>query len=151
MSKKGRTGICLTIFRLKGGDFMAVSGLYGNSIGMMSKALDFLWEKESVISNNLANVETPGYKAQYVTFEEEFQNRLKAASADPSGAAVRDAVGASRYTVHTSRNETARADGNNVNADSEMMELTRTSLQYQYLLRSVSSDISRLNTVITGQ
>ena len=130
---------------------MAVYGIYGNSMAMMSKALDFLWEKESVISNNLANVETPGYKSQYVTFEEEFQNRLRAASVDPSGAAVRDAVTGSTYRVHTSQGETARADGNNVNADAELMELTRTSLQYQYLLRSVSSDISRLNTVITGQ
>lgn len=130
---------------------MAVYGIYGNSTAMMSKALDFLWEKESVISNNLANVETPGYKSQYVTFEEEFQNRLRAASEDPSGAAVRDAVEGSTYRVHTAWGETARADGNNVNADAELMELTRTSLQYQYLLRSVSSDISRLNTVITGQ
>ena len=130
---------------------MAVYGIYGNSMAMMSKALDFLWEKESVISNNLANVETPGYKSQYVTFEEEFQNRLRAASADPSGAALRDTVADSTYRVHTSSGETARADGNNVNADAELMELTRTSLQYQYLLRSVSSDISRLNTVITGQ
>ena len=130
---------------------MAIYGIYGNSIPVMSKALDFLWEKESVISNNLANVETPGYKSQYVTFEEEFQNRLRAASADSSGNAVRDAVANSTYRVHTSRGETARADGNNVNADTELMELTRTSLQYQYLLRSVSSDISRLNTVITGQ
>ncbi len=128
---------------------MAINGIYGNTISMASKALDFLWAKESVISDNLANVETPGYKSKYVTFEEEFQRRLKAADHDAQS--VAGAINASRYQVHTSEEESSRVDGNNVNADVEIMELTRTSLQYQYLLRSVSSDISRLNTVITGQ
>ncbi len=131
-----------------------ISGMYGNSISMASKALDFLWEKESVISNNLANVETPGYKAKYVTFEEEFKSRLEAAAGDGGRDNAGDmsaAIAGSTYRIHTSAGETARADGNNVNADVELMELTRTSLQYQYLLRSVNSDITRFNTVITGQ
>ena len=129
---------------------MSVNRIYGNSISMMSKALDFLWTKESVISNNLANVETPGYKAQYVTFEEEFQSRIRAA--EGSGIQnIGDTIAGSTYRIHTSTEESSRADGNNVNADVEMMELTRTALQYQYLLRGVSSDITRLNTVITGQ
>lgn len=129
-----------------------ISGMYGNTISMASKALDFLWKKESVISDNLANVETPGYKAKYVTFEEEFQNRLQAAAGENGGAGdIGSAIEDSVYRVHTSEGETARADGNNVNADVELMELTRTSLQYRYLLRSVNSDITRFNTVITGQ
>lgn len=129
-----------------------ISGMYGNSISMASKALDFLWEKESVISDNLANVETPGYKAKYVTFEEEFKSRLEAAAGERDRASdISEAIAGSTYRIHTSEGETARADGNNVNADVELMELTRTSLQYQYLLRSVNSDITRFNTVITGQ
>ena len=130
---------------------MALQGIYGNSISMAGKALDFLWTKESVISNNLANVETPEYKSQYVTFEEEFQNRLQAASQSGSAQNVQAAIEGSTYRIHTAYGETARAEGNNVNADVELMELTRTSLQYQYLLRSISSDITRLTTAITGQ
>ncbi len=128
---------------------MAINGIFGNTISMASKALDFLWEKESVISDNLANVETPGYKSKYVTFEEEFRRRLEGADGDAQSMA--GAINSSRYRVHTSEQESTRADGNNVNADVEIMELTRTSLQYQYLLKSVSSDVSRLNTAITGQ
>lgn len=127
--------------------------IYGNAIALSSKALDYLWKKESVISNNLANVETPGYKAQYVTFEDELKSRLEAAA---SGGSVKSdevayAIDGSSYQIHESEDESSRMDGNNVNADVELMEMTRTALQYQYLLNSVSSDITRLNTVIKGQ
>ena len=43
--------------------------LFGNSISMAEKSLDFLWAKQQIISYNIANVDTPGYKAKYVTFE----------------------------------------------------------------------------------
>lgn len=130
-----------------------MNNIYGNSIALSSKALDYLWKKESVIADNLANVETPGYKAQYITFEDELKSRLDAAASD--GNTDRDAVARaienSTYQVHESREESSRMDGNNVNADVELMEMTRTALQYQYLLNSVSNDITRLNTVIKGQ
>lgn len=130
-----------------------MTGIYGNTINMAEKTLDFLWKKESVISNNLANVETPGYKAKYVTFEEEFKSRIDAAARGKNTDVgnIRRAIEESVYRVHVSQNETARADGNNVNADTEIMELTRTALQYQYLLSSVNADITRLNAVIKGQ
>ena len=137
----------MTVKAKKGRVSMAINGIYGNTISMASKALDFLWTKESVISDNLANVETPEYKAKYVTFEEEFQRRLEAAG-NGSARDVAKAIDASRCQINTSDEESSRVDGNNVNAD---VELTRTSLQYQYLLRSVTSDITRLNTVIKGQ
>ncbi|MBC5689331.1 flagellar basal body rod protein FlgB [Mediterraneibacter sp. NSJ-55] len=130
-----------------------MTGIYGNTINMAEKTLDFLWKKESVISNNLANVETPGYKAKYVTFEEEFKSRIDAAARGKNTDVgnIRRAIEESVYRVHVSQNETARADGNNVNADTEIMELTRAALQYQYLLSSVNADITRLNAVIKGQ
>ena len=46
-----------------------VSGLYGNGIMMTERVLDYLWGRQIVTLNNIANVDTPGFKAQYVTFE----------------------------------------------------------------------------------
>lgn len=128
-----------------------MNNIYGNSILLSSKALDYLWKKESVIADNLANVETPGYKSKYVTFEDELKSRLSAASEDGRPDAVAEAIENSSCQIHESEDESSRMDGNNVNADVELMEMTRTALQYQYLLSSVSSDITRLNTVIKGQ
>ena len=128
-----------------------INSMYGNTIGMMEKSLDFLWTKQGVTSNNIANVDTPGYKSKYVTFEETFQRRLAAATKSGDGRQVRQAIAGASAVVNEPPGETARLDGNNVNADAEMVELTRTALQYQYGINSVNSDITRLRTVIKGQ
>lgn len=125
--------------------------IYGNSMQMTTKALDYLWKKETVLSNNIANVETPGYKSKYVTFQEEFKNKLINATKTGNSSDVLNAINSSNYQVHESKNESTRQDQNNVNADVDLMELTKTSLQYQYLLSSINSDITRFNTVIKGQ
>lgn len=129
----------------------SIGSIFGNSMGMMEKSLDYLWAKQGVTSTNLANVDTPGYKAKYLSFEETFQNKLKAAAGTGSKMQISRAIGSASSSLSESANESARLDGNNVNADVEMVELTRTALQYQYGLNSVNSDISRLRSVIKGQ
>lgn len=124
---------------------------WGNTISMAERSLDFLWQKQQVISNNIANVDTPGYKAQYVTFEDTFSSRLKAAANSGNSESVQEAISGASSQVHKTGNESARADGNNVNLDTENVELTRTALQYQYLLSTINNDITRYRTVIKGQ
>lgn len=128
-----------------------MNSIFGNTMLMSQKSLDFLWKKQQVTSNNIANVDTPGYKAKYVTFEEQFRSKLSAAGLTSNSENVRNAIQSSTYQLHNTNTETARLDGNNVNADTEMVELTRTALQYQYGLNSVNSDIGRLRSVIKGQ
>ncbi|MCI8559362.1 MAG: flagellar basal body rod protein FlgB [Lachnospiraceae bacterium] len=124
--------------------------MFGNSISMTSKSLEFLWAKQLTIANNLANVDTPGYKSKYVTFEDEFQNRLKLASASGNAARTRGIINNSYYTVNETESS-ARLDENNVNADAEEVEMARAQLQYQYVLNAINSDFSRLRSVIRGQ
>lgn len=125
--------------------------IFGNSMPMSSKSLDFLWTKQKVISNNIANVDTPGYKSKYVTFEETFRNRIVAAAKSEEKASMPRAINNSGWVVHNTNDETARADGNNVQLDTEMMEMTRTALQYQHLISSVNGDVQRFTTAIRGQ
>ena len=124
--------------------------MFGNSISMTSKSLEFLWAKQLTIANNLANVDTPGYKSKYVTFEDEFQNRIKLASASGNVARTRGIINNSYYTVNETESS-ARLDENNVNADAEEVEMARAQLQYQYVLNAINSDFSRLRSVIRGQ
>lgn len=128
---------------------MKLNTVFGNSMSMSEKSLDFLWKKQQVTMENIANVDTPGYKAKYVTFEETFRSRLQAAAGNSD--AVKNAIGNSSYQVHSTDNESARLDGNSVNQEAEMVELTRTALQYQYGLNAVNSDIMRLRTAVKGQ
>ena len=124
--------------------------MFGNSISMTSKSLDFLWAKQLTIAHNLSNVDTPGYKSKYVTFEDEYQNRLKLARAAGNASRTRSIIENSSYTINETESS-ARLDDNNVNADSEEVEMSRAQLQYQYVLNAMNSDFSRLRGVIRGQ
>jgi flagellar basal-body rod protein FlgB len=124
--------------------------MFGNSISMTSKSLDFLWAKQLTIAHNLSNVDTPGYKSKYVTFEDEYQNRLKLARATGNASRTRSIIENSFYTVNETESS-ARLDDNNVNADAEEVEMARAQLQYQYVLNAMNSDFSRLRGVIKGQ
>jgi len=128
---------------------MNLSQIFGNSILVGEKSLDYLWNKQSVTALNIANVDTPGYKAKYTEFEDMFRAKLKAASGNRQ--LVRNAAESSVWMIKESDTESARLDGNNVIEDTEQAELTKAALQYQFVIQSVNSDISRLSTVIKGQ
>ena len=51
--------------------------LTSNSMLMLQRSMGFLWSKQDCILNNLANAETPGYKTQYVTFEESLRDAVQ--------------------------------------------------------------------------
>lgn len=124
--------------------------MFGNTIALAQKSLDCLWKKQEVLSNNLANIDTPGYKRQQVSFEETFRRRLTAADETKSPSKMREAIEGTNYTIY-SRDDSARVDENSVNADVEETEMTRTWLHYYYLLQSVTSDVKRYQTAIKGQ
>lgn len=124
--------------------------MLGNSGLLSQKSLDFLWEKQKVVMDNIANNDTPGYKAKYVTFEEELRRKLSSAN-DKTKSKLRDEILDSNIRVNSTNNESTRLDGNNVNVDVESMEMARTTLQYEYMLKSFNSDYTRLRTAIRGQ
>ncbi|WP_027400137.1 flagellar basal body rod protein FlgB [Anaerovorax odorimutans] len=127
--------------------------LNNNAINLSQKSLDFLWQKQRVISENVANGDTPGYKAKYVTFEDELRSNLSkfgngqfAKSSD-----IAKEIQNSKMMIHQSDDESIRMDGNNVNVDVENVELARTQLQYQYMANQISDQFTRLRMVITGE
>ena len=127
-----------------------MSGIYGNGIALTERVLDYLWGRQTVTLNNIANVDTPGYKQKYISFEDTFRQKLRAASDAKTGSAMREAIDSSNYLVYD-RSDSARVDENNVNLDYEYTELARTALHYQYLIQSVNGDLTRYRTAIKGQ
>lgn len=124
-----------------------MSSLYGNGINLTEKVMDFLWTRQTVTMNNIANVDTPDYKSQYVTFEEELESRIKnAAKGMNSMRDVSSAIDFTNLKLHTTSSETDRLDGNNVDMDQEQVDLVRTTYEYQTMLNSLNSEISRLRT-----
>ena len=124
-----------------------MAGLYGNGVALTEKMLDFLWARQNITLNNIANVDTPGFKTQYMTFEEEMAGRISAAknSRRPMSA-VNQAINGTHASLHTTRAESSRLDGNNVDMDQEQVELVRTTIEYQYMTSSINNDLNRLRS-----
>lgn len=120
-------------------------GAYGNGVQMTEKTLDFLWERQEITLNNIANVDTPGFKSQYLAFETELKNRVDAAlSADRPRPQVSKAVASVRPSIATTWTEASRLDGNNVDMDQEQVELAQTAFEYQALVASITSELASL-------
>ena len=124
-----------------------MSGMYGNGVALTEEVLDLLWSRQNLTLNNIANVDTPGFKSQYITFEEELAKRISAARHQPGAMKmVGRAIDSTRATVYTTTGESSRLDGNNVDMDQEQVELARTAYEYQYLVSSVTNEITRLRS-----
>ena len=126
--------------------------LTSNTMLMLQRSMNFQWTKQTVISDNIVNAQTPNYKTKYVTFEEALRNSLQAAArGEGSVAAMRSALSWSAPTVRVAEEETTRMDGNGVNVAEQSVELVRNAYQLQHTYRAMSSDISRLLMAIRGQ
>ncbi len=101
----------------------------------MSSALDGLALRQRVIADNVANIQTPGFRAGRVSFED----------------ALARAVGSGTGAVTPTRSrslEATRLDGNNVNLDTETLSNIETNLRYQLATRAVDGTFSKLRTAM---
>ena len=120
-------------------------------INVLDKAADASWIRENAIANNVANVDTPGYKRQDVAFQDILERELKSTKYKSLQEAV-DNVPLNRleskiYTDYESFSY--RLDGNNVDIDTENVELASEQLRYQALTTAVTQDFSRLKSAMT--
>ena len=126
--------------------------LSSNSQLLMEKSMSYLWAKQAAILDNIANAETPKYKAKVVTFEESIRTQLEEAASRPQGAgkAVQDILEDSGFTVFEAQEQT-RMDDNGVNITSEMTEMIRNAYQQQYLYQAINKHYGLLRMAVRGQ
>jgi flagellar basal-body rod protein FlgB len=103
------------------------------------KSLDAMWKRSNVIANNIANSDTPGYKEQTVSFEDQ----LSGALADNN---ISESELANINPQVVTQSGSSSSDGSGVDMEQQMVELMRNQLQYSYLERGVSDSLSLLQT-----
>lgn len=119
-------------------------------INVLDRAADAAWQRNEAISNNIANVDTPGYKRQDVAFESVLQQALgnnryesmddKVANVDLSRLRGRAYLDYANYSY--------RMDGNNVDIENENVMLAENQLKYQGLISSINQEFTNLKTVM---
>lgn len=119
-------------------------------VNVLDKALDASWKRNEAISNNLANVSTPGYKRQDVEFETILKRELRDSrytTVDQKVSELQlDRLEGRVYT--DSAAYSYRMDGNNVDVDTENTKLAANQIKYNALQNSVNQEFSLLNAVM---
>ena len=119
-------------------------------INVLDRAADAAWQRNEAISNNIANVDTPGYKRQDVAFESVLQQALgnnRYQSMDDKVANVNLSRLRGRAYVDYA-NYSYRLDGNNVDIENENVMLAENQLKYQGLISSINQEFTNLLTVM---
>lgn len=113
---------------------------------VMNKTLDGLWARNEVISNNIANFETPNYKRKTIDFETSLQNAINNAGVDGH---TYEEIDESKILIGSDE-ETVRMDGNSVDLEQEQLLMIKNSYQYMYTQRVMNDYFTRLGKAING-
>ncbi|UDY24073.1 flagellar basal body rod protein FlgB [Nocardioides sp. Kera G14] len=104
-------------------------------------ALNGLTQRQDVISDDIANVDTPNFRAQSVDFESSLQQAISDGEFDGSDSVV---------TTSTDTQTPVGANGNNVDLRKETMAMIQTQYSYQMVGRALSDQYSLLKTAAAG-
>lgn len=134
-----------------------MAGIFDASFAVARQALNGLSRRQTAISANVANIDTPGYQRREVTFEDALKAQVGLTptamrTTDPrhfaSALTPADATGS---TTRPRDVVAERNDLNDVSIDEEMILLVDTQLRYQALAQTTGQRIATLRTVIRGQ
>ncbi|WP_318615430.1 flagellar basal body rod protein FlgB [Sporosarcina sp. YIM B06819] len=126
--------------------------IFGGTISHLERGLDFSATKGKSISQNIANVDTPHYKAKNVSFKEVFAdvkaNALEAYRTDARHIAFKS--NGTHPGVFSYSNLRYRHDGNGVDMDKEQADLAANQIYYNALVDRINGKFNSLQNVIKG-
>ena len=135
---------------------MSSSLFNDDALSVAKLALQGLSARQQIISSNIANVDTPGYSAKQVDFESTLQRTLNN-TANPIAMAKSNSLhldanssSASFFKTTNRLGGTYREDGNNVDIDTELMDMTETNIKYQAVSQRISSKLLLLKSIAQG-
>ena len=119
-------------------------------INVLGKAADASWIRNDLIANNIANYDTPGYKRQDVDFEDALKQAIQSADGTNMDTKVanlrKGALDVSPYIDYG--DYSYRLDQNNVDVDTEQVQLAENQIRYQALMDSINSEFSNLKSAM---
>jgi flagellar basal-body rod protein FlgB len=128
--------------------------IFNKTIGLLEKSLDIRSEKNRVISANIANQDTPEYRAKELNFQE----TLKSVS-DPSSSIQLShtspshlggiSAGSTSLLPTEIPGESKRLDGNSVDSEMEMAKLAENQINYNASVQFISGRFRMINYAIT--
>lgn len=131
-----------------------MKGLFSSHIQLTGKVLDLRLQRQNLVSSNLANVNTPGYKEKHLEFEEDLQ---KAMGLDAKGKMTRTSkmhipttFDANKFDGDVLSNFEPRVihGENPVDMDKEMVTMAKNTLYYNALSQIIGKNFQGMNKII---
>ncbi|MDR0992889.1 MAG: flagellar basal body rod protein FlgB [Ruminococcus sp.] len=121
---------------------------------LTEQSLDAAWYKQQVIANNIANIQTPGYKARNVEFSVALEEQMAKGRGRNEASKTANGRGASRHngiavTTGVSTGTRQVLDGNNVDIEAERAKLIDTQYQYAALIDSLNAEYKQIRSALT--
>lgn len=130
-----------------------MAGMINAEIDLIAKSLDFRARRHDLIVSNVANADTPGYKAVDLSFEKtlersvEKQNDLVGRTTHPDHLPIGDREPGDEAELITKR-ESTRLDGNSVDLDGEIVNLNINQLQFNAGVETLNKTFALLSYAV---
>lgn len=127
-------------------------GIFSGTIENLERGLNFSAMKQKTIAQNIANVDTPNYKAKSVSFNDYLDNAKKTSISAyrTEEKHINFQASSSSSAVFDYSNLRYSSNGNGVDMDKEQANLATNQLYYNALVDRMSGKLNTLQTVIKG-
>ena len=119
-----------------------------NYVNVLDKAADACWIRNNVMANNIANVDTPNYKRQDVSFDSLLSRALEADPVLDNAVNNMDLNSITPIVYTDQSNLSYRTDGNNVDIDVEQANYAENQIKYNAVLDSITEEFKRISNVL---
>jgi flagellar basal-body rod protein FlgB len=144
-------------YQFPAGDMLGETLFNQSGIPLLVKSLDASMLRSKAIANNIANVNTPGYRRCEVTFEEELRkaldnNKIRGMRTDEKHLKLGGQdISSINPMIEKPVDATLPSGVNNVDIDMEMSKLAENQLLYNFSARFLRGKFIKLNSAIQGK
>lgn len=136
---------------------MESQGIFSRTVSILEKALDLRSKKHNVIASNIANMDTPDYKAFDLIIEKELQKvteKKNSISLNKTNQAhiqsPKSKADGVRVQIDDTQGLSLRGDGNTVDIDKQMANMAENSLMYEAAAKLIHKKFQGLKSAIQG-
>ncbi|MBN8549619.1 MAG: flagellar basal body rod protein FlgB [Deltaproteobacteria bacterium] len=128
-----------------------IDKIFDNTLPGLTKAMDLTWQRNQAITSNIANAETPQYRAVDVNFEKELETAFGNTTGDLIKTDARHLDTSGSQSAHFTQDTSGatKADGNNVDIDIQMGKLAYNSGQYSIATNLMRKKLGVLRRIIS--
>lgn len=131
--------------------------IFDKTTNALKKSMDFMMQRNNVISSNIANAETPGYKAQKIDFENQLAGALQQGPTRTMAATEKGHFPLNHVPleqikpdIYDNPDINVNNDKNTVDVEQEMSKLTENQIRYRAASQLINKKLGALKYAVSG-